>query len=123
MNEPILNNNTDYIVIERHYVPLNVYLQMYNTNNMNNMNIFNRTSPFNIRNNIGINTNANMNTANTIPNIIINAGHDLNLENLSFFAKEIPNLKEVSIGHAIISDAIYLGLENTVQMYNRLLIK
>ena len=53
----------------------------------------------------------------------INAGHDLNLENLSFFAKEIPNLKEVSIGHAIISDAIYLGLENAVQMYSRLLIK
>ncbi len=52
----------------------------------------------------------------------INAGHDLNLENLDFFAKEIPELDEVSIGHAIISDALYLGLENTVQMYKRLLI-
>ncbi len=51
----------------------------------------------------------------------INAGHDLSLENLSFFAKEIPNLAEVSIGHALISDALYLGLENAIQMYKRLL--
>jgi pyridoxine 5-phosphate synthase len=51
----------------------------------------------------------------------INAGHDLSLENLEFFVKEIPNLEEVSIGHALISDAIYLGLENTIQMYKRLL--
>lgn len=51
----------------------------------------------------------------------INAGHDLNLENLEYFAKEIPNLKEVSIGHALISDSIYLGLENAIQMYKRLL--
>ncbi len=47
----------------------------------------------------------------------INAGHDLNLDNLKFFAENIPNLDEVSIGHALISDALYLGLENTVQMY------
>jgi len=51
----------------------------------------------------------------------INAGHDLNLQNLEFFAKKIPNLAEVSIGHALISDAIYLGLENAIQMYKRLL--
>lgn len=51
----------------------------------------------------------------------INAGHDLSLENLEYFAKEIPNLAEVSIGHALISDALYLGLENTIQMYKRLL--
>jgi len=51
----------------------------------------------------------------------INAGHDLSLENLKYFAKEIPNLDEVSIGHALISDALYLGLENTIQMYKRLL--
>ena len=51
----------------------------------------------------------------------INAGHDLNLENLEYFAKEIPNLAEVSIGHALISDALYLGLENAIQMYKRLL--
>jgi pyridoxine 5-phosphate synthase len=51
----------------------------------------------------------------------INAGHDLSLENLEYFAKHIPNLDEVSIGHALISDAIYLGLENTIQMYKRLL--
>lgn len=49
----------------------------------------------------------------------INAGHDLNLENLSYFHKNIPWLKEVSIGHALISDALYLGLENTIQMYKR----
>ena len=51
----------------------------------------------------------------------INAGHDLSLENLEYFAQEISNLKEVSIGHALISDALYLGLENTIQMYKRLL--
>ncbi len=51
----------------------------------------------------------------------INAGHDLSLENLEYFSNEIPNLAEVSIGHALISDAIYLGLENTIQMYKRLL--
>jgi len=51
----------------------------------------------------------------------INAGHDLSLENLEYFANQVPNLDEVSIGHALISDAIYLGLENTIQMYKRLL--
>ena len=49
----------------------------------------------------------------------INAGHDLNLENLAFFAHKIPHLQEVSIGHALISDALYYGLENTIQMYKR----
>ncbi len=49
--------------------------------------------------------------------LAINAGHDLDLENLRFFAKNIPYLEEVSIGHALISDALYYGLENTVQMY------
>jgi pyridoxine 5-phosphate synthase len=49
----------------------------------------------------------------------INAGHDLNLENLAYFHKSIPWLMEVSIGHALISDALYLGLENTIQMYKR----
>ncbi|MDD5569948.1 MAG: pyridoxine 5'-phosphate synthase [Bacteroidales bacterium] len=47
----------------------------------------------------------------------INAGHDLNLDNLNYFAKNIPSLLEVSIGHALICDAIYLGLENTVKKY------
>lgn len=49
----------------------------------------------------------------------INAGHDLNLDNLAYFHKNIPYLAEVSIGHALISDALYLGLENTVQLYLR----
>ncbi|MES2777788.1 MAG: pyridoxine 5'-phosphate synthase [Bacteroidota bacterium] len=49
----------------------------------------------------------------------LNAGHDLDLYNLNFFAQQIPLLDEVSIGHALICDAIYLGLENTVQMYKR----
>ncbi|HEX8515352.1 MAG TPA: pyridoxine 5'-phosphate synthase [Bacteroidia bacterium] len=49
----------------------------------------------------------------------INAGHDLSLENLNFFAKNIPGLLEVSIGHALISDALYYGLENTIQLYLR----
>lgn len=47
----------------------------------------------------------------------INAGHDLNQENLKFFKERIPSLAEVSIGHALISDALYLGLENTIQRY------
>lgn len=47
----------------------------------------------------------------------VNAGHDLSLENLQFFASSLPSLDEVSIGHALISDALYFGLENTVQMY------
>ncbi len=47
----------------------------------------------------------------------INAGHDLNLDNLKFFARQIPGLLEVSIGHALISDALYLGLENAIQLY------
>jgi len=49
----------------------------------------------------------------------INAGHDLNLENLAYFVKHVPGLLEVSIGHALISNALYFGLENTVQMYLR----
>jgi pyridoxine 5-phosphate synthase len=53
----------------------------------------------------------------------INAGHDLNLENLSFFAAKIPNLKEVSIGHALIADALNYGMENTVKLYLRALRK
>ena len=51
----------------------------------------------------------------------LNAGHDLNLDNLRFFKEHIPELLEVSIGHALIADALYFGLENTVQMYKRLL--
>ncbi|CAL2108510.1 Pyridoxine 5'-phosphate synthase [Tenacibaculum sp. 190524A02b] len=47
----------------------------------------------------------------------INAGHDLNLENIQFFKQNIPNLAEVSIGHALISESIYLGIENVVNMY------
>lgn len=49
----------------------------------------------------------------------INAGHDLSQENLNFFYKNIPNLLEVSIGHALVADALYLGLENTIQLYLR----
>jgi pyridoxine 5-phosphate synthase len=49
----------------------------------------------------------------------INAGHDLDLHNLKYFAQNIPGLLEISIGHALISDALYLGLENTVQLYKR----
>jgi pyridoxine 5-phosphate synthase len=52
----------------------------------------------------------------------INAGHDLDLQNLKYFAQNIPHLDEVSIGHALISDSLYYGLENTVQMYLRQLV-
>jgi len=51
----------------------------------------------------------------------LNAGHDLDLHNLRFFAQSLPNLLEVSIGHALVSDALYLGLQNTVAMYLRCL--
>lgn len=54
--------------------------------------------------------------ANTL-GLGVNAGHDLSLENLEYFASHIPELLEVSIGHALISDALYYGLENTIQMY------
>ncbi|MCW3123960.1 MAG: pyridoxine 5-phosphate synthase [Flavipsychrobacter sp.] len=49
----------------------------------------------------------------------LNAGHDLDMENLQFFRQGIPELLEVSIGHALISDAIYYGLENAIQLYKR----
>jgi pyridoxine 5-phosphate synthase len=49
----------------------------------------------------------------------INAGHDLSLENLAFFKSQVTPLDEVSIGHALISDALYYGLENTIQLYKR----
>ena len=49
----------------------------------------------------------------------INAGHDLNLKNLNFFRQNIPGLLEVSIGHALISDSLYFGIHNTIQMYKK----
>ncbi len=52
-------------------------------------------------------------------NLGINAGHDLDRDNLGFFAASIPHLLEVSIGHALIADALYYGLENTIQLYKR----
>ncbi|MDE7335246.1 MAG: pyridoxine 5'-phosphate synthase [Muribaculaceae bacterium] len=51
----------------------------------------------------------------------VNAGHDLSLENLGFFAERVPFLNEVSIGHALICDALYLGLEETIKRYRKLL--
>ncbi|MGX9987284.1 pyridoxine 5'-phosphate synthase [Chryseobacterium sp. POL2] len=56
-------------------------------------------------------------------NLGINAGHDLSLENLKYFSDNIPNLLEVSIGHALISEALYMGLENTIQAYLKRLAK
>lgn len=56
-------------------------------------------------------------------NLGVNAGHDLSLENLKYFSDNIPNLLEVSIGHALISEALYLGLENTIQSYLKRLAK
>ncbi|TLX76985.1 pyridoxine 5'-phosphate synthase [Labilibacter sediminis] len=53
----------------------------------------------------------------------VNAGHDLSLENLKFFSENIPFLAEVSIGHALICDALYYGLEKTVQLYKEQLVK
>lgn len=51
--------------------------------------------------------------------LAVNAGHDLSLDNIEFFIREIPEIAEVSIGHALISEALYLGLENTIQAYLR----
>lgn len=51
----------------------------------------------------------------------VNAGHDLNLQNLAYFRRIIPNLLEVSIGHALISDALYLGLRETIRLYKEAL--
>ena len=55
----------------------------------------------------------------TANNLGINAGHDLSLDNIEFFKQNIPNLLEVSIGHALICESLYLGLENVIQMYLR----
>ena len=55
-------------------------------------------------------------------NLGINAGHDLDLDNLKYFAQNIPGLAEVSIGHALVCDALYLGYENAVQLYKRQLM-
>ena len=52
----------------------------------------------------------------------LNAGHDLNLDNLKYFHQNIPGLLEVSIGHALISDALYMGLENTIKAYRSQLL-
>ena len=51
--------------------------------------------------------------------LVVNAGHDLDMHNLKFFKQNIPMVKEVSIGHALICDAIYLGFENAIQLYKR----
>ncbi|WP_185852148.1 pyridoxine 5'-phosphate synthase [Blattabacterium cuenoti] len=58
-------------------------------------------------------------TAKMIVNnhMLINAGHDLNLDNISFLIEKIPNISEISIGHALINESIYMGLENTIQSY------
>lgn len=53
----------------------------------------------------------------------LNAGHDLSMVNLEYFAKNIPNLLEVSIGHALVCDALYLGLEETIRRYKQLLVQ
>jgi pyridoxine 5''-phosphate synthase len=53
----------------------------------------------------------------------INAGHDLNLDNISFLIEKIPNISEISIGHALINESIYIGLENTIQCYLKRIYK
>ena len=53
----------------------------------------------------------------------VNAGHDLNLDNLRYFAQALPYLNEVSIGHAVISDALYLGIEATIKAYRECLAR
>lgn len=53
----------------------------------------------------------------------VNAGHDLSLQNLRFFARSVPFLNEVSIGHALICDALYMGLSETIRSYKDCLVK
>ncbi|MBI1183636.1 pyridoxine 5'-phosphate synthase [bacterium] len=53
--------------------------------------------------------------------LMVHAGHDLNLQNLQYFAQNMPQLHEVSIGHALVTDALYYGISNTISMYKRLL--
>lgn len=53
----------------------------------------------------------------SISDLGVNAGHDLNLDNLHYYVSQIPNLLEVSIGHALVGDALYFGIENTIRMY------
>lgn len=79
-----------------------------------------RTQPQNLQ---LFNDYKNTARAATAAGLDINAGHDLNLDNLRFFKLHIPQLKEVSIGHALVCDALYLGLENTIQLYKRQLIE
>lgn len=76
------------------------YARLYNTNREHVMKAFTEASI--LANQLGIG---------------VNAGHDLNLENLAYFKNNTENLLEVSIGHALISDSIYFGLENTIQLY------
>ncbi|MVT10069.1 pyridoxine 5'-phosphate synthase [Chitinophaga tropicalis] len=75
-----------------------------------------RTQPQNLQ---LFNDYKNTARAATAAGLDINAGHDLNLDNLRFFKLHIPQLKEVSIGHALVCDALYFGLENTIQLYKR----
>ena len=79
-----------------------------------------RTQPQNLQ---LFNDYKNTARAATAAGLDINAGHDLNLDNLRFFKLHIPQLKEVSIGHALVCDALYFGLENTIQLYKRQLIE
>src|SRR5690606_5809771 len=57
----------------------------------------------------------------TLLGLGVNAGHDLSLENIRYFKEQVPGLLEVSIGHALITEALYLGLETTIQKYLNLL--
>jgi pyridoxine 5-phosphate synthase len=75
-----------------------------------------RTQPQNLQ---LFNNYKNTARAATAIGLDLNAGHDLNLDNLRFFKLHIPQLKEVSIGHALVCDALYFGLENTIQLYKR----
>lgn len=78
------------------------YARLYNTNKESVIKAFTQSSK--LANQLGLG---------------VNAGHDLSLENLAYFKQNTENLMEVSIGHALISDALYYGLENTIQLYLR----
>ena len=78
------------------------YARLYNTNKESVIKSFTQSSK--LANHLGLG---------------VNAGHDLSLENLAYFKQNTENLMEVSIGHALISDALYYGLENTIQLYLR----
>ena len=98
----VIRNNINYNRVELYTFD---YAKNFLSNNKNIINPYKEVANFIQKN---------------FPNIGLNAGHDLNLKNLDFFLKEIPIIKEVSIGHALVCDAFIFGLEKTIEKYKHI---